>query len=204
MNTAKKNYGLILSFTLGGLLAGFALSSFTNKAGFNIDKDNNNAAVGDLSEKTVEELHDMLSQFVLPENEFVKLEAAIVQAGMGLLMAQSQAQQASITDEIRKDLENAIKEKYNRKYFSSMNATSMNDLTKDELTKIVLFYNTSWGQKFLDISPKIIQTTMTNVQADVSTWLPKTIGNIIAKATGKEVKEEDQPSLDNPSGDIKK
>jgi hypothetical protein len=201
MTGTKNNYGLIFIFTLGGLTLGFAFGMFFNKGGFAIDKSNNTAAVGinDLSQKNVEELHELLSQFVLPENEFVKLESAIMQAGMGLLMAQSQNQNATITDEVRKNLETAIKEKYNRKYFSDMNSSSMNDLTKDEMVNIIGFYNTDSGKKFLETSPKIIQATMSNVQTDVSTWLPKTVGNLIAKATGKEVKEE-QPTLGNSAG----
>lgn len=135
----------------------------------------------DWSKLSVDELGSKLSEVMLPEEEFVKLEGAIFQTAMGLMMAQAQGAGITVTDEAQKELKDSINQKYSRKYFADMNASSMKELSKEDLMLILSFYHTSAGQKFLELSPKIIQTTMTAVQADLSAWLPKTVDALVAK-----------------------
>lgn len=73
-----------------------------------------------------------------------------------------------------------------------MNASSMKELTKDELISVIRFYNTEAGQKFLRESPKIIKATMAAVQADLAAWLPKTVGELVANPNGGNVPGQNQ------------
>lgn len=173
------------------------------------------AAAGALSEKSedwsklsVEELGSKLSEVMLPEEEFVKLEGAIFQTAMGLMMAQAQGAGITVTDEAQKELKDSINQKYSRKYFADMNANSMKELSKEDLILILSFYHTSAGQKFLELSPKIIQTTMTAVQTDLSAWLPKTVDALVAKLkTGKDApaagEKDDAKELDSKKPAVK-
>jgi hypothetical protein len=72
----------------------------------------------------------------------------------------------------------------------------MKDLSKEELIAIISFYNTESGQKFLKLSPKIIQTTMQAVQADLSSWLPTTVDNLVAKLKGGNDKDKNEAPKD--------
>lgn len=138
----------------------------------------------DWSALSVEDLGSKLSEVMLPEDEFVKLEGAIFQTAMGLMMAQAQGAGITVNDDAQKELKDSINEKYSRKYFADMNASSMKELSKEDLILILNFYHTAAGQKFLELSPKIIQTTMSAVQADLSKWLPETVGALVAKLKG--------------------
>lgn len=164
---------------------------------------NNNFApegLGNIAELPVEELGSKLSNIMLPEEEFTRLEAAILQTGMGLFMAQAQQAGVTVTDEAQADLKKSISEKYSRKYFSDMNAGSMQELSKPDLISIISFYNTEAGQKFLKLSPKIIQTTMTAVQSDLSAWLPKTIEALVVKLKGGAPSDKPEENKDlNPN-----
>lgn len=182
-----------ISITLvASLGVGIAIGSLLNGKGtpFTSGGDHNNNAVPvplkdiNWNEKSPEDLTVSLSEVMLPEDEFLKLEAAILQTAMGLLMAQAQGAGITVGDDAQQELKKSIDEKYSRKYFSDMNANSMKELTKPELITVLSFYNTEAGQKFLKLSPKIIQTTMTAVQADLSAWLPKTVDAMVAKLKG--------------------
>ncbi len=134
-----------------------------------------------LNDLSVEELRIKLSEVMLPADEFEKLSGAIYQTGMGLFMSQAQQAGIEVNEAAQQELKKSIEEKYSRKYFADMNANSMTELTKPELVSVISFYNTESGQKFLKMSPKIIQTTMSAVQADLTQWLPKTVDDLVAK-----------------------
>jgi hypothetical protein len=197
MSSSKQTITVVsvaVVFALGiGVAIGF---SMRGKGLLSSGDKNNNTAIPvleELTDKSIEELSQKLSEVMLPENEFNKLESAIFQAGMGLFMAQSQAAGLTVNDEMQAKLKKVINDKYNRKYFSDMNAGSMTDLSKEDLIAVISFYHTTAGQKFLEMSPKIIQTTMSNVQADLSAWLPKTVEALVAELKGgdKGEKKED-------------
>lgn len=150
-----------------------------------------------------EELGSKLSEVMLPEEEFKKLEAAIFQTGMGLMAAQAQGAGVSINDEVQKELKDSITEKYSREFFAGhMRDGSMKELDKDALILVLNFYHTPAGQKFLELSPKIIQATMSAVQTDLSSWLPKTVDALVSKLknggkpASEELKDEAQPKGD--------
>lgn len=206
MNKNKKTSIIIAVALVASLGIGIAVGSTLKGKGFNLvgGGDHNNNAIpvpvvdGNLANKSVEELSEQLSLVMLPEEEFLKLEAAIYQTGMGLLMAQAQGAGVPVSEENQAEFKKNIGEKYSRKYFSDMNATSMKELTKADLVSILSYYNTESGQKFLKLSPKIIQATMQAVQADLSSWLPKTVDAFVAKIKdGGEVKEEAQEKAED-------
>ena len=153
------------------------------------------------SSKSEEELKNDLSLVMLPQDEFSKLLNAIEQTGLGLLNAQAQSKNVTITPEIEKNLTDTIKEKYTRKYFSDINLASMKELNKEELTEILNFYASNAGTKIRDLTPKIIQSTMQVVQKDLSEWMPSTIEQIIKDPTKKpsniEVKKEEPAQVNN-------
>lgn len=190
MGNNKKTITVVAIAVIFALGVGIAIgSSIKNKDGqiANSFNDNNNSAPvtpGANGDNSVEELSAKLSDVMMPEEEFSKLESAIFQTAMGLFMGQAQQAGINVTDEAQQELKKSINEKYSRKYFSDMNADSMKELNKDELISIISFYNTEAGQKFLKLSPKIIQKTMSSVQADLSAWLPKTVEALVAKLKG--------------------
>jgi hypothetical protein len=184
MNNNKKTLTVVSISVIFALGIGVAIGSTLNKKGGWSgagDKNNTNSMAEDLSDKSVEELGEKLSEFMLPENEFSKLQAAIMQAGLGLFMSQAQTAGISINEDMQKELKEAIDKKYDRKYFSGLNAESMKEINKDELISIIGFYHTEAGKKFLEMSPKIIQETMTKVQTNLSEWLPKTVEAMVTK-----------------------
>lgn len=154
------------------------------------------------SDKSVEELSAKLSELMLPEEEFVKLEEAIYQTGMGLFMAQAQSAGVTVPESAQQELKKSINEKYSRKYFADINAESMKDLGQPELVLILNFYSTEAGRKFLALSPKIIQQTMKVVQQDLSAWLPKTVDAMVAKLKGGEAAPA-EPKDELPKNELK-
>lgn len=195
MTCSKKTTAMVSVSVVLALLVGVFIGTKLNcKSG--------TAAAGsakheDWSKLSVEELGSKLSEVMLPEEEFVKLEAAIFQTAMGLMMAQAQGAGINVSDEAQKELKDSINEKYSRKYFADMNASSMKELSKEDLMLILDFYHTTAGQKFLELSPKIIQTTMSAVQADLSAWLPKTVDALVAKLKSGKGAEEQKPESGN-------
>ncbi|MCA9508039.1 MAG: DUF2059 domain-containing protein, partial [Myxococcales bacterium] len=152
MNTGKF-VGIISLAALVSLGIGFAIGSSMCKRGTNAPN------MSDLENKNVDELNVMLSDVMLPQDEFDKLSSAILQSAMGLFMAQAQGAGINVGDTATNELKNKIEAKYSRKYFSDINAESMKDLSKEELVAILSFYGTDAGQKFLKLSPEIIQKT---------------------------------------------
>lgn len=153
-----------------------------------------------LKNSSKEELGEKLSEVMLPEDEFQKLSQAIFQTGMGLVNAQAQGAGIKIDSSVEDELKKSVEEKYSRKYFAELNAKSMDELSKNELMSILSFYNTEAGVKFLKLSPKIIESTMTNVQADLSQWLPKTVEGLVNKLKeekGEESRDESEQDSDN-------
>lgn len=208
MSTNKKTvtvFSITLIFALG---VGVAIGAMLKNKGFpGQSPDNNNNATpvanANFQDLSLEELSSKLSEVMLPEEEFSKLEGAIFQTAMGLLVNQAQQAGLTVTDATQDELKKSINEKYTRKYFADMNASSMQELSKDELILIIGFYNTEAGQKFLKLSPKIIKSTMAAVQADLSAWLPKTVGDLIARlkgepATGDPAAPKDAPMQEAP------
>lgn len=190
--SANKNTPLFISavfvVALGlGVALGFW---FQGKSSLNVGKLNDPALVPikdvNWEEQSLEQLGESLSLVMLPEDEFLKLQAAIFQTGMGLFMAQAQGAGVTVTDASQQELKKAIEDKYTRKYFADLNAGSMKELSKPEFISVLSFYNTEAGQKFLRLSPKIIQATMTEVQKDLGSWLTKTVETLVAKGKGGE------------------
>lgn len=134
--------------------------------------------------KSVDELTTSLSEIMLPEEEYNKLGDAIYQTAMGLLMAQAQNSGIEVTQATEQELKNSIEKKYSRQFFASQNAGAMKELSKDELVSILSFYNTPAGAKFLKLSPKIIEGTMSSTQTDLQQWLPSTVEALVSKLRG--------------------
>jgi hypothetical protein len=196
MNNNKKTLIVVSISVVFALGLGIAIGSTLKKRAQVGDK--NITAMEDMSDKSIEELGERLSEFMLPENEFTKLQAAILQAGLGLFMSQAQTAGIQLNEDMQKELKDEIDKKYDRKFFASLNAGSMKELSKDELISIIAFYHTEAGKKFLEMSPKIIQNTMTQVQTDLSAWLPKTVETLVAKLKdggGKGDKKEEAPAI---------
>lgn len=177
----SKTIGVIALAAVVSLGIGFAIGTSLNKPGINVDSNNSNIPVSDLSEKSVEELGVQLSDIMLPKEEYDKLGGAILQSGMGLFMAQAQGAGLTVDEKATEELKKRIDEKYTRKYFTDQNAVSMKELNKEDLVAILSFYNTTAGQKFLKLSPQIIESTMTAVQNDLQQWLPATVTEVIGK-----------------------
>lgn len=185
MGGNKKTLTVVSISAIFALGLGIAIGT-SIKGSKSIGDGNNNSAENNdpnLADKSPEELKAKLSELMLPEDEYVKLDSAITQTGVGLFMAQAQGAGVTVTEEAQQELKKTLSEKYSRKYFSDMNVSSM-DFTKEELGTILGFYNTTAGKKFLEQSPKIIQTTMQNVQNDLKENLPKTVDALVAKLKG--------------------
>lgn len=207
MSSNNKNFTTIAISAVVALGIGVAIgSSLGGKGLFSAGDKNNNATpeLADLPSKSVEELSAKLSEVMLPENEFSKLESAISQAGVGLLMAQSQAAGLTASEDMQNELKKNLAEKYNRKYFSDLNSESMKDLTKEELIAIINFYHTEAGKKFLEKSPQIIQATMAKVQADIGSNLPTMVTSLVEKhkngGADKADKKEEAAPADKKDG----
>lgn len=184
MNSSKKTTVVVSVSVVLALLVGVFIGTKLNCKSSTVALGDGAQKHEDWSALSVEDLGSKLSEVMLPEEEFVKLEAAIFQTAMGLMMAQAQGAGITVNDEAQKELKESINQKYSRKYFADMNASSMKELSKEDLILILGFYHTTAGQKFLELSPKIIQTTMSAVQTDLSAWLPKTVDALVAKLKG--------------------
>lgn len=175
MTVCKKTIGVvsltaIVSLGLGGLIG----ANLKNSQAFTLT----NTA---WSNKSLDELSASLSDVMLPEDEYNKLGDAIFQSAMGLFMAQAQSAGIAVNETAEGELKKSIDAKYSRKFFTDMNASSMKELSHEDLVAILGFYHTESGQKFLKLSPKIIENTMTSIQADLSKWLPTAVDTVVAK-----------------------
>lgn len=213
MSVSKKTWGIFILSLIVVAFIGYAIGSSTSrkvgplldiekeqaKAADIVDENQQQqamAATGQWAGKSNEELTASLSEIMLPEEEFSKLGDAIYQTAMGLLMAQAQNSGLEVTQATEQELKNSIEQKYNRQFFASQNASAMKDLSKDELVAILSFYNTPAGAKFLKLSPKIIESTMTTTQNDLQQWLPTTVENLVSKLKGNS--EGGQPENQPP------
>ncbi len=179
----KSNTWLLLSIALA-LVIGYFVGSYCSKC--DVNKVASTEAIGansvvpsNFASKSQEDLTSDLSAVMLPQDEYLKLMDAIEQTALGLLNAQAQGQNFKVTPEVEDKLKGGIKEKYSRKYFTSINAETMKDLTKPELVDILNFYASASGMKIRELTPKIIQETMQVVQKDLSVWLPSTVTQLI-------------------------
>ena len=180
MGISKKTVTVVSIAIVFAMGLGIAIGTTIKNKGIGIS---GKAPGTDLALDTLspEELRGKLSDVMLPEEEFTKLSGAIFQTAMGLFMAQAQQAGIEVNETAQQELKKSIEDKYSRKYFADMNANSMSELTKPDLVGIISFYNTEAGQKFLKLSPKIIQSTMQTVQADLTQWLPKTVDALVTK-----------------------
>lgn len=183
MGSSKKTVTVVSIAIVFAMALGIAIGATIKNKG---NDHSNGVAVSDpnLKNETIEQLSGKLSNIMLPDDEFGKLGGAIFQTAMGLFMAQSQQAGIEATDAAQQELRKSIDDKYSRQYFADMNAKSMAELTQPDLVAIIGFYQTEAGQKFLKLSPKIIQSTMTAVQADLTQWLPKTVDALVSKLKG--------------------
>jgi hypothetical protein len=206
MSTSSSTVGIVSLAAIVSLGVGFGIGFSMNKSSSaGLDGNNNTAPMAkELSEKSIEDLGVQLSDIMLPKEEYDKLGGAILQSAMGLFMAQAQGAGITVDEKAGNELKTRIDTKYTRKYFTDMNAVSMKELTKDDLVAILAFYGTSSGGKFLKLSPKIIEATMTSVQNDLSQWLPVTVNEVIAKLKGNGKAPEAAPSDGAvPGGEVK-
>lgn len=204
MSVSKKDISVAtISVILAGGL-GFAIGfSMKNKNGPPLDIENEHpqgglaveqhqqqqqpsqgAGPSAFDNKSIDELTASLSEVMLPEEEYSKLGDAIYQTAMGLLMAQAQNSGIEVTQATEQELKSSIEKKYSRQFFASQNAEAMKELSKEELVAILSFYNTPTGSKFLKLSPKIIEGTMTSTQTDLQQWLPSTVEALVSKLRG--------------------
>jgi hypothetical protein len=202
---ATKNLGIIiLSVVLAGALGYYVGSRNQNKTpplGHLSDEKalpvatEASPTAADLENKSQEELTMSLSKIMLPDDEYNKLSDAIYQTALNLLMAQSQAAGLEVSEATQQELKDSINKKYSRQYFADINSNSMKDLSKADLVSILSFYNTEPGQKFLTLSPKIIEGTMASVQNDLSQWLPSTVEAMVNKLKSSKapVKKSEAP-----------
>lgn len=192
----SKMIGLIVAVVVS-VAVGFGIATFMNSQKIALDKNNNSGPVfQSYSAMDMEQLTTELSNIMLPEDEYNKLGSAILQSAMGLFMAQAQGAGISIDDKAQDELKSRIDNKYSRRYFTEMNANSMKELSKEDLIGILSFYSTEAGQKFLVLSPKIIESTMMAVQNDLSQWLPVTVNEVVAKIKegGSQPSNAEQPA----------
>lgn len=154
-----------------------------------------------LNTKSLDELSASLSDIMLPEDEYNKLGDAIFQSAMGLFMAQAQSSGITVNEAAESELKKSINAKYSRKFFTDMNASSMKELSLEDLVAIIGFYHTESGQKFLKLSPKIIENTMTSIQTDLSKWLPTAVDSVVAKLKSEEGKEQPKTIPNNPQSE---
>lgn len=185
MSGKNNNWPLILGAAVLALGLGYAVgSAMAKKSAGTSSSGLSSEQAKAIGAKNLEELGAELSDVMLPLEEYNKLGNAIQQTAMGLMMAQGSELSPEKTKQAEDELKKEIDQKYSRKYFTDMNSSSMKELSKEDLVAILSFYATDAGKKFLVVSPKIIETTMTTVQADLAQWLPKTVDGILAKVKG--------------------
>lgn len=209
--SAGKTVGVVSLAAAVSLGIGFAIGSSMNKGmSGSLDGNNNSAPiVSGLKDKNVEELGGQLSDIMLPQEEYDKLNGAILQSAMGLFMAQAQGAGITVDEKASDELKKRVDGKYSRKYFTDINTGSMKELSRDDLIAILSFYATSAGQKFLKLSPEIIQKTMSTVQADLSQWLPTAVTEVVTQLKTGGKAPEGAPGSDKaapsekPAGDVK-
>lgn len=197
-----KTVGVVSLAAAVSLGIGFAVGSSMNKGiSGKLDGNNNSAPIiSGLKDKNLDELGVQLSDIMLPKDEYDKLGGAILQSAMGLFMAQAQGAGISVDEKATEELKKKIDDKYTRKYFTDINAVSMKELSKEDLISILSFYATDAGQKFLKLSPEIIQKTMNTVQTDLSQWLPVAVNEVVAKLKNGGKEPNAVPSGSAPSG----
>lgn len=166
---------LLIAFGLGFWIGGKKGSDKTPEIEIN------SFEIQDIKDKDQAALMRDLSDIMMPKDEYEKLIGAVLQTGMGLMGAKSQGQGIDIKPGVETQLKARIENKYSRSYFTDLNAKSMEELTKPELEAILIFYKSSAGQKFLRLSPMIIETTMKNVQMDLAKWLPEEIEKMLSE-----------------------
>ncbi len=124
---------------------------------------------------------ERLAETMLPMDQYNQMMAAIMQMADGMLQAKVQQTGKTIdTAALKKKLEAKVRAKFSRDgYFTRMNADTMKKMfTAAELEKILAFYNTPEGMKWIKNTPEIVKTTMTKTQADLQSELPKMVDSL--------------------------
>lgn len=113
MSNNKKTvtvFSITFIFALG---VGVAIGAMLKNKGFpGSSEDNNNNATAvqnsGFEDLSPEELGAKLSEVMLPEEEFSKLEGAIFQTAMGLLVNQAQQAGVAVTDSTQEELKKEL------------------------------------------------------------------------------------------------
>lgn len=120
---------------------------------------------------------DALSRTMLSIEQYEQMMSSIVQNAVA--MASMKAEQDKLKIDLGKEakrIEDSLRHKFTYEYFIGLNSKIMQKNFKDdELKKIVAFYGTDLGKKWIQYTPKIITETMTNVQADLEAETPKLV-----------------------------
>lgn len=135
------------------------------------------------------ELAGSLSTVMLPEDEYNRLLDAIFQTVMGLVMADVQDSGIEVTKTVEDELKGDINKHFSRDYFTKLNTESMKELPKEDIVAVLRFYHSEAGKKFLVLSPKIIQTTMGEVQKELGEWIPSIKDSVVVKLKGGKGKD---------------
>lgn len=130
---------------------------------------------------------DALSKTMLTMEQYEQMMSSIVQNAIA--MAEEKAELDKLKIDLGKEakrIEDSLRNKFTYAYFIGMNSKTMQKNFKDdELKKIVAFYETDLGKKWIQYTPEIITETMTNVQADLQSEMPKLVAAMSSNKKSK-------------------
>ncbi len=130
---------------------------------------------------------DALSRTMLSKDQYEQMMSSIVQNAVA--MAEAKAEQDKLKIDLAKEakrIEDSLRHQFTYQYFIGMNSKTMQKNFKDaELKKILDFYETDLGKKWIQYTPEIITETMTNVQADLQLEMPKLVDAMSSQKKSK-------------------
>jgi hypothetical protein len=130
---------------------------------------------------------DALSKTMLSLEQYEQIMSSIVQNAVA--MAEAKAEKDKLKIDLGKEakrIEDSLRRQFTYAYFIEMNSKTMQKNFKDdELKKIVAFYETDLGKKWIKYTPEIITETMANVQTDLQAEMPKLVEAMSSNKKGK-------------------
>lgn len=124
-----------------------------------------------------------LAETMLSKTQYDQMLAAIKQMGAGMLQGKAQQSGKKVdVPALTKKLDAKLAAKFSYAYFTKMNVDALVKVfSEDELKKVLAFYVTPEGKKWIVETPEVVKKTMMQTQSDLQTFVPKMVEELGVK-----------------------
>jgi|GEM_PF-3116545 len=124
-----------------------------------------------------------LSKAMISQQQFAKLSDSIVDTGLNIAKVKIGSEKLKVDLRTKsKQLEKSLRETFSYDHFINLSAASLSrDLSDDELSKILGFYNSPIGKKWTAYSGEHVSGTLKTLLGEIEREVPKMVATMATK-----------------------